>query len=141
MERSTQDTHLVLLTKDEVTITSNGTHVEWIPDGRLSVGDKVELDSLLFTGVDLDLYGLRYIGFRGRGSWNQTIPSFVCGRDYAICMFKEGEVDHHYHGQPIDFKFYNASWEPVKHSLVYDWLEVRLRVTKKDTDACSDAGT
>jgi hypothetical protein len=123
----------IVLTKDDVQIDQNGTRFEWDPSShQVELGDKLELDSIVFTGRELDLYGLRYIARSNGSSWCRNKPEFIVGRDYVICIMPDNGEDYRYDGQSIDFNLYNCQWTPVSCNLRCDHIEIRMCATKKD---------
>lgn len=117
----------ITLTTADIRITNKGNRLEWQPNSSLT-GCRIELVSIQFNGINVDLYRLEYISRDDGSLWsNQLI--FDSDISSVKCINISSGYNYRYdHSQVLAFNLYNDQLDPVRNHLTYSDVLIELAI-------------
>lgn len=117
----------ITLTTADVRITNKGTRIEWQPDSSL-IGNRIELVSIKITGININLYRLKYISRDDGSLWSNNL-TFESNTNSVKCINISSGYNYRYtHSHVLSFNLYNDQHDPICNHLTYSDVLIELAI-------------
>lgn len=117
----------ITLTTADISITNKGTRMEWHPNSSL-IGNRIELVSIQITGININLYRLKYISRDDGSLWSNNL-TFDSDTSSVKCINISSGYNYRYnHSQVLAFNLYNDQLDPVCNHLTYSDVLIELAI-------------